>query len=98
MQACTTHKKLLSWVDEITKLTKPQKVIWYVFIYYRIYIKYIYIYWNFNRCDGSKEEADSLFDHMVRTKSAIKLNEKLRPNSYLFRSNPNVSIYIWIYT
>lgn len=39
-------------------------------------------------CDGSQEEADALFDLMVKNGSCIKLNPKLRPNSYLFRSDP----------
>uniref|UniRef100_A0A0A9W0H4 phosphoenolpyruvate carboxykinase (GTP) n=1 Tax=Lygus hesperus TaxID=30085 RepID=A0A0A9W0H4_LYGHE len=39
-------------------------------------------------CDGSKEESDRLFAQMLQSKTTIKLNEKLRPNSYLFRSNP----------
>jgi phosphoenolpyruvate carboxykinase (GTP) len=39
-------------------------------------------------CDGSEAEADALFAQMVSTRMAIKLNEKLRPNSYLFRSHP----------
>jgi len=39
-------------------------------------------------CDGSQSEADALFAEMVKTGMAIKLNENLRPNSYLFRSHP----------
>jgi len=38
--------------------------------------------------DGSKAEAAALFEQMVASKMAIKLNEKKRPNSYLFRSDP----------
>lgn len=40
-------------------------------------------------CDGSQAEADGLFADMVKKGMCIKLNEKLRPNSYLFRSDPN---------
>ncbi len=39
-------------------------------------------------CDGSQEEADALFSMMVEKGTCVKLNEKLRPNSYLFRSDP----------
>lgn len=39
-------------------------------------------------CDGSQEEADSLFSMMVEKGMCVKLNEALRPNSYLFRSDP----------
>jgi phosphoenolpyruvate carboxykinase (GTP) len=43
------------------------------------------IYW----CDGSAEEADELFAEMVTSGMATKLNEKLFPNSYHFRSDPS---------
>lgn len=39
-------------------------------------------------CDGSQQEADQLFAMMVEKGSCVKLNEQLRPNSYLFRSDP----------
>lgn len=39
-------------------------------------------------CDGSQEEADELFQLMVEKGACVKLNEKKRPNSYLFRSDP----------
>ena len=39
-------------------------------------------------CDGSKEEADKLFDQMIKKGMCIKLNEQKRPGSYYFRSDP----------
>lgn len=39
-------------------------------------------------CDGSEEENGKLLSQMVESGMAIKLNEKLRPNCYLFRSDP----------
>lgn len=43
---------------------------------------------NIQWCDGSQEEADALFAMMVQRGVCTKLNEKLRPNSYLFCSDP----------
>ncbi|MGA2028966.1 MAG: phosphoenolpyruvate carboxykinase (GTP) [Verrucomicrobiota bacterium] len=40
-------------------------------------------------CDGSDAEYQSLCDLMVKSGTFIKLNEKLRPGSYLARSHPS---------
>ncbi|MFM7374211.1 MAG: phosphoenolpyruvate carboxykinase, partial [Chthoniobacterales bacterium] len=39
-------------------------------------------------CDGSEEEDKRLRQLMVESGSAIRLNEKKRPNSLLVRSDP----------
>jgi phosphoenolpyruvate carboxykinase (GTP) len=40
-------------------------------------------------CDGSDQENDTLCRQMVESGTFTKLNEKLRPNSYLCRSDPS---------
>lgn len=40
-------------------------------------------------CDGSEAENELLLNNMVRTGQLIKLNEELRPGSYLARSTPD---------
>jgi len=39
-------------------------------------------------CDGSKAEYDEMFRLMLETGTAVRLNESLRPDSYLVRSDP----------
>jgi phosphoenolpyruvate carboxykinase (GTP) len=43
------------------------------------------VYW----CDGTQEEYDTFSDKLVKCGLAIRLNEKKRPNSLLFRSQPS---------
>ncbi|MFA7082815.1 MAG: phosphoenolpyruvate carboxykinase (GTP) [Bacteroidales bacterium] len=38
-------------------------------------------------CDGSETENQMILDNMVATGSAVKLNEKIKPNSYYFQTD-----------
>jgi phosphoenolpyruvate carboxykinase (GTP) len=40
-------------------------------------------------CDGSEAEYNSMWDLLIKSGTAKKLNESLRPNSYLVKSDPN---------
>ena len=44
---------------------------------------------NIYLCDGSEEEFTRLMDECVANGLAKKLNEKKRPNSYYFQSDPS---------
>jgi phosphoenolpyruvate carboxykinase (GTP) len=64
----TSNKNLLSWVEEMAGLCKPDKVHW---------------------CDGSEVEYDRLAKILVEKGTFQKLNEKIRPNTYLAESDPS---------
>src|SRR5438128_800800 len=64
----TRNPKLLAWVDEVARLTQPDKDYW---------------------CDGSDAEYDRLCAELVAAGTFRKLNEALRPNSYLAWSDPS---------
>ncbi len=64
----TSNKNLLAWVNEMTKLCKPDNVHW---------------------CNGSEEEYNRLAGILVKKGTFQKLNEKIRPNSYLAESDPS---------
>jgi len=66
--APTRNKKLLAWVEEISQLTKPDRIVW---------------------CDGSDAEWHRLTEELVNAGTLIRLNPRLRPNSFLARSNPS---------
>ena len=64
----TSNKNLVNWVEEMTKLCKPDNVHW---------------------CDGSQEEYNELANILVEKGTFQKLNEKIRPNSFLAESDPS---------
>src|SRR5262245_12366992 len=63
----TNNQKLITWVDEVSKLCQPDSIHW---------------------CDGSEAEYQRLCNQLVDSGTFIKLNEKIRPNSFLSRSDP----------
>ncbi len=64
----TRNRKLLQWVDEVARLTQPDRIHW---------------------CDGSDAEYNRLASELVAAGTFRKLDEKLRPNSYLAWSDPS---------
>ncbi len=68
MEAPTRNRRLLDWVDEVTRLCRPARVHW---------------------CDGSQAEYDALCEELVRHGTFTRLDEKLRPASFLARSHPS---------
>ena len=63
----TRNARLLTWVEEIAALTRPDRIEW---------------------CDGSQAEYDRMFEIMLATGTAERLNDAKRPNSYLVQSDP----------
>lgn len=68
----------------MTNLTKNQKLIDWVNEWAKI-CQPDSVYW----CDGSEEENDRLNEMMLASGMAVKLDEKKRPNSYYFQSDPS---------
>lgn len=66
MAGKTTNQRLMSWVDEVANLCKPDSIHW---------------------CDGSREEYNHLCNLALKGGTFTKLNEQLRPGSYLARSH-----------
>eukprot|EP01114_Cavostelium_apophysatum_P000919 TRINITY_DN107_c0_g1_i4.p1 TRINITY_DN107_c0_g1~~TRINITY_DN107_c0_g1_i4.p1 ORF type:complete len:2401 (-),score=559.00 TRINITY_DN107_c0_g1_i4:81-7283(-) len=64
----TRNKQLLAWVDQMTRLCKPDRVYW---------------------ATGTDDEYDQLCDLLVKKGTFHRLNDKLKPNSYLARSDPS---------
>ncbi len=68
----------------MTNLTKNQKLIKWVNEWAEI-CQPDSVYW----VDGSEEENNRLNDMMVASGAAVKLNDKKRPNSYYYQSDPS---------
>jgi phosphoenolpyruvate carboxykinase (GTP) len=68
----------------MTNSTKNQKLINWVNEWAQI-CQPDSVYW----CDGSEEENNRLNDMMVASGMAVKLDEKKRPNSFYFQSDPS---------
>lgn len=68
----------------MTNLTKNQKLIKWVDDWAQI-CQPDAVYW----CDGSEEENNRLNEMLVACGAAIKLNDKKRPNSYYYQSDPS---------
>lgn len=68
----------------MSELTKNQKLINWVNGWAEI-CQPDAVYW----CDGSEEENNRLNEMMVANGAAVKLNEKKRPNSFYYQSDPS---------